>query len=143
MGMIGAHRKKSQEKCVACENTFEEDKLTLTPYNKTKTLELMCGKCSDEQKPQVNLKSKTKDENVIKTKKKPNPKKEIINKNQEKVENAVSKCNCARLPLCNAIRATQAFDEFSNSEIRAFFIGSGFDFYKIEFCPFCGKSLYK
>jgi len=147
MGMIGANKNTHQEKCVVCEKTFLEDELELKPYEKTSTLELMCRKCLPSNKASslddVRISSnKQKDKNKIKTKKKPNKIKEIVNEEAEPIKKK-SKCSCAKFPMSKAIRATQAWDEFSNKEIKAFFIGAGFDFYKIDFCPFCGQSLYK
>ncbi len=143
MGIIGAHRRKLNEKCVICEKTFSEDELELQPYNKTKTLELMCKNCKAGIKEEVEITSeKQPDKNKIKTEKKQNKIKEIVNEEAEPIEKK-SKCQCAKFPLCKGIRATQAWDEFSNKEIKAFFVGAGFDFYKIDFCPFCGKGLYK
>ncbi len=147
MGIIGAHRRKLNEKCVVCEKTFPEDELELKPYEKTSTLELMCINCSAGNTAStlddVRVKSnKQEDKNKIKTKKKKNKIKEIVNEEAEPIEKK-STCQCAKFPLCKGIRATQAWDEFSNKEIKAFFVGAGFDFYKIDFCPFCGKGLYK
>jgi len=147
MGMIGANKSQSQEKCVVCEKTFLEDELELKPYDKTKTLELMCSKCSPIHKAstlddvRVNT-GKQEDKPKIKTKKKRNKIKEIVNEQAEPLKEK-STCSCAKFPMSKAIRATQAWDEFSNKEIKAFFVGAGFDFYKIDFCPFCGESLYK
>ncbi len=143
MRNVGANRRVGQEKCVICEKTFSEDELELEPYNKTKTLELMCNECKSGVKAEVPLTSeKQPDKNKIKIEKKPNKLKEIVNEQAEPIEKK-STCKCARFPMSKAIRATQAWDEFSNKEIKAFFIGEGFDFYKIDFCPFCGKGLYK
>jgi len=148
MGLvIGAGRRKLNEKCVVCEKTFPEDELELKAYDKTKTLELMCINCSPTNKAstlddvKINSK-KQKDKNKIKTKKKRNKIKELVNEEAEPIEKE-STCKCAKFPMSKAIRATQAWDEFSNKEIKAFFIGAGFDFYKIDFCPFCGEGLYK
>ncbi len=147
MGMIGANKNLHQEKCVVCEKTFLEDELELKPYEKTSTLELMCKRCLPSNKAsslddvRINT-GKQKDKNKIKTKKKRNKIKEIVNEEAEPIKKK-SKCSCAKFPMSKAIRATQAWDEFSNKEIKAFFIGAGFDFYKIDFCPFCGQSLYK
>lgn len=143
MGVIGANRTKNVEKCIVCENTFPEDQLELEPYNKTKTLELMCIGCKSNAKAELDLTSeKQSDKNKIKTKKKPNEIKEIVNEQAEPMKE-ISTCKCAKFPMCKAIRATQAWDEFSNREVKAFFVGAEADFYKINFCPFCGKGLYK
>ena len=147
MGVIGANKNIHQEKCVVCEKTFIEDELELKPYEKTSTLELMCNGCSAgntaSSLDDVRVNSKKQpDKNKIKTKKKRNKIKEIVNEEAEPIEKK-STCSCAKFPMCKAVRATQAWDEFSNKEIKAFFVGAGFDFYKIEFCPFCGKGLYK
>lgn len=148
MGLvIGAGRRQLNEKCIICENTFPEDELELLPCAKTGTIELMCNSCSQTNKAptlddvKINT-NKQKDKNKIKTKKKRNKIKELVNEEAEPIEKK-STCKCAKFPMSKAIRATQAWDEFSNKEIKAFFIGAGFDFYKIEFCPFCGKGLYK
>ena len=147
MGQIGANRRNLQLKCIVCEKTFLEDELELKPYDKTKTLELMCQTCIPANKAstlddvRINTK-KQKDKNKIKTKKKSNKIKDIVNEEAEPVKPTTT-CSCAKFPLCKAMRATQAWDEFSNKEIRAYFVGAGFDFYKIDFCPFCGQSLYK
>lgn len=147
MGQIGANRRNIQEKCIVCEKTFPEDELELHPYDKTEKIELMCNHCSGTNKAstlddvRINSK-KQKDKNKIKTKKKPNKIKNIVNEEAEPVKPTTT-CSCAKFPLCKAMRATQAWDEFSNKEIRAYFVGAGFDFYKIDFCPFCGQSLYK
>lgn len=145
MGMIGSGRRVTQEKCAICDKTFPEDQLELTPYKKTKTVELMCKICRRMSKPAPEIPVKTskpKDENVIITEKKTNKLKEIVNSQAEPL-NKKSQCTCAKFPMCKAIRATQAWDEFSNMEVKAFFVGAGFDFYKISFCPFCGNKLYK
>jgi len=141
--VIGSGRRKLNEKCVICEKTFPEDELVLEPYNKTKTLELMCKNCKTGVQEEVKLTSeKQPDKNKITTKKKKNKIKEIVNEEAEEMGEK-STCMCAKFPMCKAIRATQAWDEFSNKEIKAFFVGAGFDFFKIDFCPFCGESLYK
>ena len=145
MGVVGSRRREIQEKCAVCEKTFSEDKLELTPYTKTCTVELMCKICRDISKPVSDVTVKTnkpKDENVIVTEKKPNIKKELVNEGAHPLQEK-SQCTCAKFPMCRAVRATQAWDEFSNMEVKAFFIGAGFDFYKISFCPFCGEGLYK
>lgn len=147
MGLIGAGRTERQEKCIACEKTFEEDELRLMPYNKTRTIELMCTPCSESQfastTEEVPLTAKPTEETMkVTTEKKPNPKKEVVNETKKEVK-ASSMCNCAKFPLCKGVRAIQAFDEFSNSEIRAYFISAYGDYYKIDFCPFCGKKLYR
>jgi len=145
MGLIGAGRIERQEKCTVCQKTFEEDELKLVPYAKTNTVELMCESCSGTQiiTPEVTLTTeKTEEKDKIITEKKPNPMKEAVNATKKEVK-AKSMCNCAKFPLCKAIRAIQAFDEFSNSEIRAYFISGFGDYFKIDFCPFCSKSLYK
>jgi len=143
MGMIGANRNIGQEKCVICEKTFPEDQLELEPYNKTKTLELMCDKCKGSTNKEIKISTKKHDDkDKIVTEKKSNEIKEIVNEQAEPIKKK-SKCQCAKFPMSKAIRATQAWDEFSNKEIKAFFIGAGFDFYKIDFCPFCGEGLYK
>lgn len=144
MGMIGIGRRETQEKCTVCEKTFPEDELELTPYDKTKTVELMCKVCRRNRPAlEVPLKAKKpEDENIIITEKKPNIKKELVNQEASPLQKK-SECSCAKFPMCRAVRATQAWDEFSNRETKAFFVGAGFDFYKIDFCPFCGKSLYK
>jgi len=144
MGLvIGAGRRKLNEKCVICEKTFPEDELVLEPYNKTKTLELMCKNCKAGASKEISLTTeKQPDKNKIKTEKKQNKIKELVNEEAETLDKK-STCQCAKFPMCKAIRATQAWDEFSNKEIKAFFVGAGFDFHKIDFCPFCGESLYK
>lgn len=143
MGIIGINKSNSVEKCVVCQKTFPEDELELEPYNKTKTLELMCIGCKSGAKADLDLTAeKQSDKNEIKTEKKPNEIKEIVNEQAEPMKKD-SICACAKFPMSKAIRATQAWDEFSNREVKAFFIGAGFDFYKINFCPFCGKGLYK
>ena len=84
MGMIGYNKSQSQGKCVVCEKTFLEDELELKPYDKTKTLELMCMKCSPEHKAstlddvRVNT-EKQKEKNKMKSKKKRNKIKEVVN----------------------------------------------------------------
>src|SRR3972149_5740491 len=138
MGLIGAGRVERQEKCVVCQKTFEEDELRLLPYLKTQTVELMCDPCSKTQVDNNNVEDKIK----ITTTKKPNEMKELVNETKKEVK-AKSMCSCAKFPLCKAIRAIQAFDEFSNSEIRAYFISGFGDYFKIDFCPFCSKGLYK
>jgi len=146
MGQVGAGRIERQEKCVSCQKTFEEDELRLVPYHKTQTVELLCNTCSETQFAEVtevpltaeNIEEKIK----VTTTKKPNPMKEVVNETKKEVK-AKSMCSCAKFPLCKAIRAIQAFDEFSNSEIRAYFISGFGDYFKIDFCPFCSKSLYK
>lgn len=126
-----------------CNKTFPEDQLELEPYNKTKTLELMCNKCKGSVNKELEISTeKHVDKDKIVTKKKPNEIKEIVNEQAEPIKEK-SQCKCAKFPMCKAIRATQAWDEFSNMEVKAFFVGAGFDFYKISFCPFCGKGLYK
>ena len=146
MGLIGAGRNESQEKCVVCEKTFGEDELRLVPYHKTQTVELLCNACSESQFAEVTEVPLTtegvEDKVKIITTKKPNPMKEAVNETKKEVK-AKSMCNCAKFPLCKGVRAIQAFDEFSNSEIRAYFISAYGDYYKIDFCPFCGKRLYK
>lgn len=145
MGVIGSGRRETQEKCVVCNKTFPEDQLELSPYEKTKTVELMCKICRriSNPTPEVSVKTKKpKDENKIITEKKPNIKKELVNEGATTLQEK-SQCKCAKFPMCKAVRATQAWDEFSNMEVKAFFIGAGFDFYKISFCPFCGEGLYK
>lgn len=147
MGQIGVGQTENKEKCVMCERTFEEDQLTLTPYEKTKTVELMCDKCIEEQSPKpvedVELKSETIDNNSIKTETKPNDMKEAVNGTKPESIIAPSTCTCAKFPLCGAVRATQAWDEFTNTETKAYFIQTLTDYFKIDFCPFCGKRLYK
>jgi len=145
MGVIGSGRRETQEKCVICNKTFPEDQLELSPYEKTKTVELMCKRCRIISKPTPDVPvktNKTEDENKIITEKKPNIKKELVNEGASPLQEK-SQCKCAKFPMCKAVRATQAWDEFSNMEVKAFFIGAGFDFYKISFCPFCGEGLYK
>lgn len=145
MGVVGSRRRETQEKCAVCEKTFSEDQLELTPYTKTNTVELMCKICREVSKPVSDVPVKTnkpEDENVIVTEKKPNIKKELVNEGASPLQEK-SQCACAKFPMCRAVRATQAWDEFSNMEVKAFFIGAGFDFYKISFCPFCGEGLYK
>jgi len=147
MGQVGAGRIDRQEKCVVCQKTFEEDELILTPYNLTNTVELMCGSCSKTQTvesvEEVLIKTEiTEDKIDVTTAKKPNKMKEAVNDTKKEVK-AKSTCACAKFPLCKAVRAIQAFDEFSNSEIRAYFISAYGDYYKIDFCPFCGSGLYK
>ena len=89
MGVIGADRTKNVEKCIVCENTFPEDQLELEPYNKTKTLELMCIGCKSGAKAELDLTSeKQTDKNKIKTEKKPNEIKEIVNEQAEPIKNA-------------------------------------------------------
>ena len=147
MGLIGAGRIERQEKCVVCQKTFEEDALELHPYPKTNTVELMCSTCRKtipiSPVPDIELTTeKIEDKNKITIEKKPNPMKEAVNGTKKEVS-PKSMCECAKFPLCKAVRAIQAFDEFSNSEVRAYFISAFGDFYKIDHCPFCGKRLYK
>ena len=145
MGLIGAGRMERQEKCIVCQKTFEEDELKLIPYKKTNTVELMCEPCEKSQIISSNIPltaKKADDKNKITTEKKSNPMKEAVNETKKDVK-PKSMCSCAKFPLCKAIRAIQAFDEFSNSEIRAYFISGFGDYFKIDFCPFCGKRLYK
>ena len=147
MGLVGAGRNERQEKCVVCQKTFEEDELRLTPYHMTNTIELMCDPCSNSQfanvTEEVPLTTETTEDKIkMTTTKKPNEMKELVNETQKEVE-PTSTCSCAKFPLCKGVRAIQAFDEFSNSEIRAYFISAYGDYYKIDFCPFCGNGLYK
>ena len=144
MGLIGAGRVDRNEKCISCQKTFPEDELQLKPYHKTNALELMCNNCSGLQPvEEVPLESKPVEEKIkITTTTKPNKMKEAVNDTKKEVK-PKTMCNCAKFPLCKAVRAIQAFDEFSNSEIRAYFISAYGDYYKIDFCPFCGESLYK
>ena len=146
MGLIGAGRIERQEKCISCQKTFEEDQLRLIPYSKTQTVELMCDACSNSQfesVTEVPLKAEnTEDKIEITTVKKTNKMKEAVNETKKSVKGE-SICGCVKLPLCKAVRPIQAFDEFSNSEIRAYFISAYGDYYKIDFCPFCSKRLYK
>ena len=142
---IGSGRRDVQEKCTLCQKTFPEDQLELAPYPKTKTVELMCKICRRMSKPapEVPVKtSKPEDGNQIIIEKKPNNQKDLVNEETQTLQKK-SNCACAKFPMCKAIRATQAWDEFSNREVKAFFVGAGFDFYKISFCPFCGEGLYK
>lgn len=146
MGLIGAGRIERQEKCAVCQKTFLEDELELHPYPKTNTIELMCKICrrmATNPSSEVELTTKkTEDKNKIVTEVKPNEFKKVVNETKKKVA-PKSTCSCAKFPLCKAVRAIQAFDEFSNSEVRAYFISAFGDFYKIDFCPFCGNGLYK
>ena len=144
MGLIGADRREVMEKCVSCEKTFPEDELDLQPYEKTKTIELMCKECKKiSQKNDLPITTEKKEDvNKITTEKKSNTLKQIVNEEAVPIKTIVT-CTCAKFPLCKAIRATQAWDEFSNKEIRAYFVVKDLDFYKIDFCPFCGKRLYK
>src|SRR3972149_2966214 len=137
MGLIGAGRVERQEKCVVCQKTFEEDELRLLPYLKTQTVELMCDPCSKTQVDNITEEvpltaNNVEDKIKITTTKKPNEMKELVNETKKEVK-AKSMCSCAKFPLCKAIRAIQAFDEFSNSEIRAYFIR----------CPMCGSYAIK
>lgn len=145
MGLIGAGRTVRQEKCKVCQKTFEEDELKLAPYHLTNAVELMCEPCSKTHSitEEVLLTTETVEDKIkITTIKKPNEMKELVNETKKEVE-PTSMCSCAKFPLCKGVRAIQAFDEFSNSEIRAYFISAYGDYYKIDFCPFCGKRLYK
>lgn len=146
MGRVGASGSKRQEKCMICQKTFEEDELKLFPYPKTQTIELMCDPCSQIQFDgiieEVPLTTEIAEDKIkITTTKKLNEMKELVNETQKEIT-PTSMCNCAKFPLCKGVRAIQAFDEFSNSEIRAYFISAYGDYYKIDFCPFCGKRLY-
>lgn len=145
MGLIGAGRTERQEKCIVCQKTFEEDELKLVPYHLTNAIELMCEPCSKTHSiiEEVPLTTETAEDKIkITTTKKLNEMKELVNETKKEIKGK-SMCNCAKLPLCKGVRAIQAFDEFSNSEIRAYFISAYGDYYKIDFCPFCGQSLYK
>jgi len=59
MGMIGSGRRIIQQKCAICAKTFPEDQLELTPYKKTKTVELMCKICRRMSKPAPEVPVKT------------------------------------------------------------------------------------
>src|SRR3990172_8305791 len=147
MGLIGAGRVERQEKCVVCQKTFEEDELRLLPYLKTQTVELMCDPCSKTQVDNITEEvpltaNNVEDKIKITTTKKPNEMKELVNETKKEVK-AKSMCSCAKFPLCKAIRAIQAFDEFSNSEIRAYFISGFGDYFKIDFLPFCMSHIFR
>ncbi len=132
MSAIGKGKSLKQEACAGCKREFQEDKLDLVPYTKTGKMELLCPTCKSGIAGDIEGDTKgvkrLKDVKIHETKQEPKP----------------AECVCALLPQCSAIGFYEGFDNFSNKVMKAYFIRDNQqNYFKADFCPFCGKRLYK
>ncbi len=135
MGQIG-RRRKVKSKCGNCDGEFDEDILIFKPSSRTNSIELMCPHCVELEKDEVQTE--------------PQPQ-EISQEEVKELDNrdmiSPAECICPKFPACGAIGFYQAEDDFTESNIKAYFIyAKNLDeqiYYAIDFCPFCGKRLYK
>lgn len=135
MGRVGKHR-KVKSNCGICGESFDEEILIFKTSNKTNAIELMCPNCTktDGDGIQTEPESQEVSEEEVK---------ELDNR--EMISPA--ECSCVKFPACGAIGFYQAEDDFTENNIKAYFIyAKNLDeqiYYAIDFCPFCGKRLYK
>jgi len=135
MGQIGKHRKVKSE-CGNCGGIFDEDLLMFKPSKKTNAIELMCPHCVELEEKDIQTE--------------PQPQ-EVSEEEVKELDNrkmiSPAECSCVKFPTCGAIGFYQAEDDFTEDSMKAYFIyAKTLDeqiYYAIDFCPFCGKRLYK
>jgi len=103
----------------------------LVPYAKTGKMEMLCPTCKSGISGSIE--GETKGVKKLKDIKSP----------ESKTEPTPSDCVCALLPQCSAIGFYEAYDNFTNNVMKAYFIRDNEqNYFKIDSCPFCGKGLY-
>lgn len=133
MSAIGSGKSIRKDKCVSCERDFQEDQLDLVPFTKTGKMEMLCPTCKVDVAGEIEGGTNTKGVKELKDTRKnvtglPEP----------------ADCACALLPQCSALGFYEAFDNFTNNVMKAYFIRDNQkNYFKVDFCPFCGKRLYK
>ncbi len=132
MSAIGRGKSLKKDSCVSCEREFLEDQLDLVPFAKTGKMEMLCPTCKSDVSG--GIEGDTKGVKKLKDVKSP----ETI------IEIKPDECACALLPQCSAIGFYEGFDNFTNKVLKAYFIRDNQqNYFKVDFCPFCGKRLYK
>lgn len=132
MSAIGRGKSLKKGSCVSCEREFLEDQLDLVPFSKTGKMEMLCPICKSDVS------------GIIEGETKGVKKFEDIKSPENKPEPNPSECGCALLPQCSAIGFYEGFDNFTNNAMKAYFIRDDQkNYFKVDFCPFCGKRLYK
>jgi len=133
MSAIGSGKSIRTDKCISCERDFQEDLLDLAPFTKTGKMEMLCPTCKAGVSGEIEGGTGTKGVKELKDTRKnvsglPEP----------------AECVCALLPQCSAIGFYEAYDNFTNNVMKAYFIQDNQkNYFKVDFCSFCGKRLYK